>query len=164
MNREKHRPGPVREDWRETAREVREVYREMASRPVERNCVSRAECCRFRLTGLTPQLTRGEALVAAAGWRAAGRKSIPALGAADGACPFLRQDGRCGIYESRPFGCHTHFCEAAGGKIPRREVIDLVRRLEAIDERAGGDGPKPLPVAVEEVWETVSRKPDRRGA
>ena len=162
MNREKNRENPEQEDWREAARSVREIYRELAARPVERDCIARTECCRFRLTGRTPQLTRGEALVAAAGWRAAGRKSVPGIGSADGACPFLDGEDRCAIYDGRPFGCRTHFCEPAGGMMPRREVIDLIRRLEAIDEKIGGDGPKPLPGAIAAVWETVLKKSRRR--
>jgi hypothetical protein len=37
------------------------------------------------------------------------------------------------IYESRPFGCRTHFCAKAGGMYPRKHVADLIQRLEAID-------------------------------
>jgi len=50
--------------------------------------------------------------------------------------------GNCLIYESRPFGCRTHFCAAAGGPYSRRDVIDLIRRLEAIDTALGGKGSK----------------------
>jgi Fe-S-cluster containining protein len=67
---------------------------------------------------------------------------------ADGACPLLRGDGRCLIYQDRPFGCRTHFCAAAGGPYARAEVLDLVRRLEAVDARLGGSGPRALPGAV----------------
>ncbi len=59
-----------------------------------------------------------------------------------------RGSGRCLIYTNRPFGCRTHFCAAAGGAMARREVIDLIRRLEAIDAQLGGDGPHKLPAAV----------------
>lgn len=59
----------------------------------------------------TPYLTLGEAMVAAA-WRAAGRSSVKPP---DGSCPFLGPDGKCRIYDGRPFGYWTHFCEAAGG-------------------------------------------------
>lgn len=143
--------------------EVRAVYRDLEARPTEhRDCRSRTECCRFRLTGRTPQLTRGEALVAANGWRAAGRKAVPAEVAADGACPFLGGNGRCGIYRDRPFGCRTHFCAAAGGMLDRASLIDLIRRLEAVDEALGGDGPKPLRSAVTEVWDEVTRAGKRR--
>jgi len=58
------------------------------------------------------------------------------------------ETGDCLIYDSRPFGCRTHFCAAAGGPYSRREVIDLIRRLEAVDESLGGSGPRLLPSAV----------------
>lgn len=127
--------------------EVRAVYAELAKRPVTRNCVARTECCRFQITGLTPQLTKGEALVAAKGFRATGRKELPE--SADGACPLLkRETGRCLIYDERPFGCRTHFCEAAGGPYSRKAVIDLIRRLEEVDRHLGGDGPRKIQVAL----------------
>lgn len=129
---------------------VREIYRELSARPIERACVTRTECCRFRLTGRTPFLTKGEALTAAKGWRAAGRTRLPESNAPDGACPLLDPGtGRCRIYENRPFGCRTHFCAAAGGPYARREVVDLIHRLEEIDRALGGDGAQPLPAAVE---------------
>jgi Fe-S-cluster containining protein len=131
---------------REALEEVRAVYRELEGRPVERACIRRTECCHFKLTGRTPQLTKGEALLAARALRASGRKAMPER--ADGACPLLRGDGRCLIYQDRPFGCRTHFCAAAGGPYARAEVLDLVRRLEAVDVRLGGSGPRALPGAV----------------
>jgi len=127
--------------------EVRAVYRDLAARPVERACIRRTECCQFKLTGRTPQLTRGEALLAAKALRASGRKALPER--TDGACPLLRDDGACLIYADRPFGCRTHFCAAAGGPYARGEVLDLIRRLEAVDARLGGDGPRALPGAIQ---------------
>jgi Fe-S-cluster containining protein len=129
---------------------VRQIYAELAARPVERNCMRVNECCQFKLTGRTPYLTRGEALVAAKGLRASGRKELPH--AADGACPLLEQRaGKCLIYADRPFGCRTHFCAAAGGPYARREVADLIQRLEAIDAELGGSGASALPHAVAEA-------------
>jgi Fe-S-cluster containining protein len=123
--------------------EVRQVYADLAARPIDRSCVRVKECCHFKLTGRTPYLTKGEALLAAKALRAAGRKTLPTNPA--GACPLLdAQSGDCLIYDSRPFGCRTHFCAAAGGPYSRREVIDLIRRLEAIDESLGGIGPRLL--------------------
>lgn len=58
---------------------------------------------------------------------------------------------RCRIYEGRPFGCRTHFCEAAGGPYSRREVIDLIRRLEEIDHDLSGRGAMSLPAALSAV-------------
>src|SRR3989440_3559656 len=125
--------------------EVRQIYVDLAQRPIERNCVRRTECCHFKLTGRTPYLTKGEAIVAAKAFRATGRKSLPEN--PDGACPMLHSaTGNCLIYNDRPFGCRTHFCAAAGGPVARREVIDLIRRLEKIDHDLGGNGPRTLPI------------------
>jgi Fe-S-cluster containining protein len=127
--------------------EVRAIYNDLAKQPAARDCQLRTQCCHFKLTGKTPYLTRGEALLAARALKAGGRKSLPSR--SDGACPLLDpQTSRCLIYEDRPFGCRTHFCVAAGGPYARREVIDLIRRLEQIDEQLGGSGPRALPAAV----------------
>lgn len=127
--------------------EVRAVYAELTQRPVERRCTLLTECCQFKITGLTPYLTKGEALVAARGVRAAGRKQLPERG--DGACPLLHPlSGKCMIYQERPFGCRTHFCATAGGQYARADVLDLIRRLEKVDAALGGDGPRMLPRAV----------------
>lgn len=130
--------------------EVRRVYADLAARPIERQCTRRQECCHFKLTGRTPYLTKGEALVAAKAWRATGRKHLPAN--EDGACPMLQETtGHCLIYASRPFGCRTHFCAAAGGPYARREVLDLIRRLETVDAQLGGNGPRLLTNALRDA-------------
>jgi Fe-S-cluster containining protein len=135
------------QDLRRASKEVREIYADLALRPVERNCVRVKECCHFKLTGRTPYLTKGEALVAATALRATGRTQLPENAA--GACPMLEAaTGNCLVYESRPFGCRTHFCAAAGGPYARREVVDLIRRLEAIDVATGGSGPRLLQNAI----------------
>lgn len=127
--------------------EVRAIYQDLANRPLNRQCTLRTECCHFKLTGLTPYLTKGEALVVAKALRATGRRKLPDR--SDGACPLLHPEtSRCLIYQDRPFGCRTHFCSAAGGPAPRSEVLDLIHRLEAIDDRLDGQGARPLPVAV----------------
>ncbi|MGA7213780.1 MAG: YkgJ family cysteine cluster protein [Terrimicrobiaceae bacterium] len=128
---------------------VQAVYSDLAARPIDRQCSLRTECCHFKRTGLTPFLTKGEALLAAKALRASGRTRIPDR--KDGACPLLDpKTSRCLVYEARPFGCRTHFCEAAGGPYSRREVLDLIRRLERIDAQVGGSGARPLPDAVAE--------------
>jgi Fe-S-cluster containining protein len=140
---------------REALEEVRAVYRELESRPIARACTRLTECCHFKLTGRTPQLTRGEAVLAARAVRASGRKAMPERD--DGACPLLRENGACLIYQDRPFGCRTHFCAAAGGPYSRGEVVDLVRRLEAVDARLGGSGPRALPGAVRDELRFLER-------
>ena len=133
---------------------VRTVYADLAKRPVQRNCIARTECCQFQLTGLTPHLTKGEALLAAKAYRATGRREFPDED--DGICPMLnRKTGRCLIYADRPFGCRTHFCEAAGGPYLRKEVLDLIRRLEELDVRLKGDGPRKLFPAVADALEEL---------
>src|ERR1043165_1519710 len=120
--------------------EVRQVYADLAKRPIERNGTRLTECCHFILTGRTPYLTKGEAVIAARAFRATGRKAIPQN--PDGACPMLQPGtGNCLIYESRPFGCRTHFCAAAGGAMARGGGVDLIRRLEKVDSDLGGNGP-----------------------
>lgn len=127
--------------------EVRQVYGDLAARPIDRNCVRSKECCHFKLTGRTPYLTKGEAFIAAKALRATGRTTLPK--SASGECPLLKTEtGDCLIYDSRPFGCRTHYCAAAGGPYSRQEVIDLIRRLETIDDALGGDGPRLLQNAV----------------
>jgi hypothetical protein len=128
--------------------EVRAVFADLERRPVTRNCTNLAGCCQFKLTGLVPSMTRAEAVLATAAWRATGRKRLPE--SAGGACPMLDPaTSRCLIYADRPFGCRTHFCRAAGGPYARREVLDLIRRLEVIDAGLGyHDGPRPLPAAM----------------
>jgi len=134
--------------------EVRQVYVDLAQKPIQRNCVRRTECCHFKLTGRTPYLTKGEAVVAATALRATGRKSLPEN--ADGSCPMLQPEtGNCLIYADRPFGCRTHFCAAAGGPIARREVLGLIRRLEDVDLALKGNGPRPLQTAVADAVEEL---------
>jgi uncharacterized protein len=142
--------------------EVRSVYEDLSNRPVERTCTRLTECCQFNLTGAMPLLTRGEALYAAQALRASGRTKLPER--PDGACPLLKPDGKCMIYEARPFGCRTHFCAAAGGPYARRDVLDLIRRLEVVDSKLGGSGSRPLPVAMKQVLsEEVPKRGVKRG-
>jgi Fe-S-cluster containining protein len=129
--------------------EIQAIYAEIERRPLPRDCQLRTGCCHFRQTGKTPLLTRGEALYLAVGVRASGRKTLKPH--PDGACPLLGRDGKCTVYAHRPFGCRTHFCEAAGGMYPRKHVADLIQRLEALDEKLGGDGSRPLEGAVSAV-------------
>ena len=136
--------------------QVEAIYAELALRPIERDCIRRTECCHFKLTGRTPFLTKGEALTAAKAWRSAGGRRLPQ--SPEGACPFLEsKSGRCLIYDGRPFGCRTHFCAAAGGPYSRKEVVDLIHRLEDLDRALGGDGAKSLPAAVSEALKETDR-------
>jgi Fe-S-cluster containining protein len=130
------------------------VYVDLAQQPIQRNCVRKTECCHFKLTGRTPYLTKGEAVVAARAFLATGRKSLPEN--ANGSCPMLQPEtGNCLIYQDRPFGCRTHFCAAAGGPVERRQVVDLIRRLEDVDLVLNGNGPRPLQNAVADALKEI---------
>jgi uncharacterized protein len=145
-----------REKLRTAIDEVRQIYTDLERRPIERNCTRRTECCHFKLTGRTPYLTKGEALVAAQAFRATGRKSLSP--SPDGACQMLEAPtGNCLVYRDRPFGCRTHFCAVAGGPYARHEVLDLIRRLERIDAELNGDGPRILQNAIADALEEVRR-------
>lgn len=126
--------------------EIQGIYTEVERRALPRDCQLRTGCCHFRQTGKTPLLTRGEALFLAKGVRASGRTQVKPH--PEGACPLLGRDGRCTVYAHRPFGCRTHFCQPAGGMYPRKHVADLIQRLEALDEKLGGDGSRPLEGAL----------------
>lgn len=129
---------------------VRQIYVDLAQRPIDRACTRLKECCHFKLTGRTPYLTKGEALLAAKSIRSTGRTRLPE--SADGVCPLLeRGSGSCLIYNERPFGCRTHFCAMAGGPYARREVIDLIRRLERVDAQLDGSGARKLHSALDET-------------
>lgn len=129
---------------------VKAIYEELATRPIERHCTLNTTCCHFLQTGKTPFLTRGEALLAAAALRNTGRKELPKRN--DGACQLLHpRTNRCLIYEERPFGCRTHFCAKAGGPYARKEVIDLIHRLEEMDRQLDGTGPQELHEAIKET-------------
>lgn len=130
---------------------VRAVYAELAHRPIERACTQLTECCRFKLTGQMPYVTAAEALVLAKGWRASGRTRVAVSDTPDGACPALDPlTGKCRVYESRPFACRTHFCAAAGGPYARRDVVDLIRRLEDLSAALGSREARPLTAALAE--------------
>jgi len=134
---------------KQAAAEVRKIYTELDTQPVTRHCTLRTECCQFLLTGKTPYLTTGEALVAAQALKATGRRALPVRG--DGACPLLDPiTAKCLIYDSRPFGCRTHFCQAAGGPYLRRDVAGLIHKLEVTGQRLGGSDARPLAAAIRE--------------
>lgn len=156
--RNPHKSSDPRAEAESAITEVRAIYAELEATAPERNCSFRTECCRFRLTGCTPMLTLGEAFVAAKAVRASGRRELPkgAGKSSDGACPLLHPvTGKCMIYEGRPFGCRTHFCEAAGGPYARRDVAELIRRLDDIDERLGGEGTREIGAALRDALEEI---------
>jgi uncharacterized protein len=150
---------PMPLDERAAFDQLRQVYADLEARALPRNCELLTGCCHFRLTGRQPSVTRVEAMYAAKGVRASGKKTLPTH--ADGACPLMAPTGKCTIYEHRPFGCRSHFCEAAGGMYPRKHVADLIRTMESIDEQMGHrEGARPFEGAVADAL-TPAPKPRR---
>ena len=156
MKREPQAPASAEHNSRVLRAAVKAIYAELEQLRVQRTCTGIADCCHFRLTGRTPYLTRGEAIVAAHAWRAAGRTSLPASGA-EGACPMLVNQ-RCAIYADRPFGCRTHFCDAAGGPLARDQVRHWIHRLESLDTQLGGSGGVNLPAAIQNALQDLGNK------
>ncbi len=99
-------------------------------------CDNSTDCCRFAVTGREPWLTEAEFALLSAEVARQGRK-LPAV-RADEVCPMLSAEGRCTVYEVRPLGCRTFFCDRAKGygSYPRSDVSRLPRRL---DELSRGD-------------------------
>ncbi len=112
------------------------------------SCPASAECCQLAARKREPWLWSTEwRLVEAHARRLHGGALPPDR--ADGACPFLDAAGvRCTVYESRPFGCRTFFCERRRGpaREPAEVVAQLLQRLERTAQRAAPDeqGPRPL--------------------
>ncbi len=144
------------------------VYRDADQLYAGWTCPASTECCRFGMTGREPYVTSIElaaiekAMRAAAG---AGRGSAPRprprirAGASTGrvtlpivrderTCPLLDGAGRCAVYDARPLGCRTFYCDRAdpGGKVKQPAINALVRRIQDIAARHAPDGDKGRPL------------------
>jgi hypothetical protein len=113
-----------------------------------------ARCCQFGITGREPYPTPVELCEVDFALRARGAPQAPGAARRRGlpmvaerqACPLLSPEGRCTIYESRPFGCRTFFC--AGHEPPRRtrDAIKAIgRRIGDLASRAFPRDPLPRP-------------------
>jgi hypothetical protein len=102
----------------------------------------RARCCHFGKSGHEPWLTEVE-------WRLLERevarqgRSMPRV-PEDGRCPFLDASALCSVYQARPLGCRTYFCDESSGlgSWPRPAISRLPWRLEELSRRPlpGDDG------------------------
>ena len=132
------------------------LYAEVDAAHMGSSCPSSTECCRFGVTGREPYVTSIEIAALERAVRRRGgplsrkRRALPLVpGATDErACSFLDDTGRCAVYQSRPFGCRTFFCERATvtARMRGAELRGLVNRLKDIASRhtPGGDAPRPL--------------------
>lgn len=102
-------------------------------------CDASTECCRFSITGREPQVTQAEWNLVVAEVKRQGRRMPSVPDDDDGRCPFLDDAlGKCRVYQSRPLGCRTFFCErardehgvAGAPSSSTRELRDAARTLE----------------------------------
>ncbi len=141
--------------------DIESIYAEAEASLPPRDCRRLTRCCRFAETGREPYVTRAETDFLFAVLRAKGRRLPPPR--EDGACPFLAADEHtCTVYEGRPFGCRTHFCREAGGSVTAAELKPALARLAALDESLGGDGPRPLRRALNDVLKAAVPRAKRR--
>ena len=110
--------------------ELRGVFARVDTMMAPFSCPASTGCCRFGQTGREPYLTRLEEEALRSAQAARPSKKLPLVGASSD-CTFLQGDGRCSVYETRPFGCRTFFCEEREGPktFPRREVNRLAQEL-----------------------------------
>jgi hypothetical protein len=140
----------------EPLHELAALYRETDALLAGSSCPGSTDCCRFGLTGREPYVTSVEIAAVERAIRRRGgplspkRRALPIAGPAqkERICPLLDVNGRCSVYESRPFGCRTFYCERAivARRFSPSEMRELVNRLRdiAIRHTPGGDAPRPL--------------------
>lgn len=173
------RPNPRQGDQQaETAllQELDAVYRDVDARLSGDTCPTSTECCRFGITGREPYVTSVEvalverAIARRGGARALGRAPAPlqapapadrkdkrrlAMADDEEPCPLLDAKGRCSVYDARPFGCRTYYCDRAirSSDVGQRDINEFVRRIRDIAARheVGGDQGKPLRRALTSV-------------
>jgi uncharacterized protein len=148
--------------------ELQAVYDEVDAAFAGWSCPASTECCRFGITGREPYVTSIELLAVERALAARGgpirqrtaaaapavatpkKRALPLADPvlAERRCPLLGDDGRCGIYASRPLGCRTFYCDraTAGGRVAHREVGAMVRRIQAIAARHETDGDRGRPL------------------
>lgn len=139
--------------------ELQEVYAEVDVAHAGWSCESSTDCCHFARTGREPYVTSIELRLverarAARGAKVDTKRALPLAGARDERrCPMLDGANRCSVYEARPFGCRTFYCERAtpGERVKQREINGWVARIRAIAGAytPGDDVGTPLTRALE---------------
>lgn len=149
------RVGPSREEL-ELLEDLASIYAEVDALHSGSSCSASTECCRFGVTGREPYLTSIEVLAIERALARRGgplppkRRALPVLagGADERTCSLLEAPGRCSVYESRPFGCRTFFCERATHQNPpsREAIRALARRVQDVASRhmVAGDAARPM--------------------
>lgn len=134
--------------------ELAVVYAEADRLFASWSCPASTKCCRFGWNGREPYVTSIEiaALKRALGRRGGAlspRKRALPLVENEGTCALLDHNGRCAIYESRPLGCRTYFCDEAnsGEAVHRNKLAELSRRIQAIAAKHEPEGDRPRPLS-----------------
>jgi len=149
---------------RELLAELAALYRDVDAAYADTRCPTSTECCRFGITGREPYVTSLElaalrrAVAARGGALHPKRRALPLLGgdtASERTCPMLDAAGRCSVYDARPLGCRSFFCERAeteGRPVTRGELAAFVRRVQELAARHQRDGERgrPLTRALED--------------
>ena len=120
--------------WQRAASETRAVLRQGSAAWAKHSCPGTAECCQLATTKRPPWLWPSEWKVLEARL-ARDRRALPAA-REDGGCPFLDTGGkRCTVYEDRPLGCRTFFCQRIVGPstLPADLTNSLLERLRALN-------------------------------
>ncbi len=126
-------------------RQIRAVMRSADQAFAPFSCPATAGCCQLAKTGKEPHLWPAEWALLDARLQ---RDALPRPLRHDGGCPLLDATGRrCTVYEDRPLGCRTFFCEKIRG--PARQPVEamdaLSRKLRDLSEAMGDEiGPRPL--------------------
>ena len=125
------------------------------------SCPGSTECCRFGVTGRQPYVTSIElsavlhALARLGEPRTPHRRALPITGdpERERMCPLLDRAGRCSVYDARPLGCRTFYCERAepGPGPASDDLHELVRMLQELAARhqLGGELVRPLTRALD---------------
>jgi Fe-S-cluster containining protein len=143
--------------------ELRALYRRVDSLYSGWTCPTSTECCRFGITGRQPYVTKIElsairhAIADHGGPLSIKRRALPLLmdtAELERVCPLLDRQQRCSVYEDRPLGCRTYYCNRAtrGAEPERDELRELVEQLRDLAARhqLGGELARPLTRALED--------------
>jgi Fe-S-cluster containining protein len=144
--------------------ELQALYARVDALYADWSCGASTECCRFGITGRQPYVTGIEALAVRSALARLGeavsekRRALPMLMAAERerVCPLLNREKRCSVYEVRPLGCRTYFCERAnkGAGPSRAQLQEITHELQELAARhqLGGDAQRPLLRVLDAGW------------
>ena len=133
--------------------ELRALYAEIDRAFSGWACEASTDCCRFGVTGREPYPTAIEMAELERAVKARGglpkRRSLPVAG--ERRCTLLGDDGRCLVYDARPFGCRTFFCQRAqdamGQALPKKVIAEVSRKVADLSERFRPADPGPRPIS-----------------